>query len=128
MIATTRREEPLRADTEARLTGFVELVATALANAQARTELRGFAEEQAALRRVATLVANGTPPEQVFGAVTAEVGRVLGADVTVLNRYDPHGTETLLGAWSRAGPPPVPVGTRTPVGGRNVTTLVLDTE
>src|SRR4051794_4739644 len=36
-----------------------------------------IAEEQAALRRVATLVARGAPPEQVFAAVTAEVGRLL---------------------------------------------------
>ena len=51
------REEPLPADTEARLVGFTELVGTAIANAQARVELRGYADEQAALRRVATLVA-----------------------------------------------------------------------
>ena len=38
------------------------------------------ADEQAALRRVATLVAGGVPPEDVFAAVTQEVGRLLGAD------------------------------------------------
>ena len=54
---------------EARIAAFAELVATAIANAQARLELRGFAEEQAALRRVATLVAGGTSPEAVFAAV-----------------------------------------------------------
>jgi hypothetical protein len=59
------REEPLPADTEARLAGFTELVATAVANTQARVELRGFAEEQAALRRVATLVARAAPAEKV---------------------------------------------------------------
>ena len=37
-----------------------------------------IAEEQAALRRVAVLVARGTPPEEMFTAVTHEVGRVLG--------------------------------------------------
>ena len=65
----------LPADTEARLAGFTELVATAIAEAQARVELRGFAEEQAALRRVATLVAQGAPPEKVFSAVAEEAGR-----------------------------------------------------
>ena len=79
MIAGSR-EESLPADTEARLAGFTELVATAIAEAQARVELRGFAEEQAALRRVATLVARGAPPEGVFGAVAEEVGRLLGTD------------------------------------------------
>jgi hypothetical protein len=47
----------LPAGTEARLAGLTELSATAIANAEAPAELRGFAEEQAALRRVATLVA-----------------------------------------------------------------------
>jgi hypothetical protein len=35
-----------------------------------------LAEEQAALRRVATLVARATPPEAVFAAVTEEVGHL----------------------------------------------------
>ena len=76
------------ADTEARLAGFTELVATAIANAQARMELRGYAEEQAALRRVATLVARAAPPEEVFAAVAAEVGRLLGVDSRRWRRYD----------------------------------------
>jgi GAF domain-containing protein len=57
MIVASTREEPLPSETETRLAGFTELVATALANAQARVELRGYAEEQSVLRRVATLVA-----------------------------------------------------------------------
>src|SRR5258708_3435289 len=47
MVVEHTREEPLPADTEARLAGFTELAATAIANAEARLELRGFAEEQA---------------------------------------------------------------------------------
>src|SRR2546423_14192857 len=47
---------------------------------RARRELRGFAAEQAALRRVATLVARAARPEEVFGAVVAEVGRLLAAE------------------------------------------------
>ena len=127
MSVASRREGPLPADTEARLAGFTELVATAIANAQARLELRDFAGEQAALRRVAILVARGTPPEEVFATVTAEAGRVLAADITVLNRYDPDGTQTVLGVWSRTGTLPVTVGTRTRLDGRNVSTLVFDT-
>jgi signal transduction histidine kinase len=127
MAAVSTRENPLPADTEVRLAGFTELVATAIANVQARLELSGFATEQAALRRVATLAARAAPPEEIFAAVTAEVGRVLSAGVTVLARYDPNGTETVLGAWSSTGAPPIAVGTRTRVGGRNVTTLVLQT-
>jgi signal transduction histidine kinase len=126
MIAATC-DEPLPADTEARLAGFTELVATAIANAQARVELRGYAEEQAALRRMATLVARAAPPEEVFAAVTEELGRLLDADFTHMNRYDPDGA-TVVGAWARAGTAvPAPVGSRLELGGRNVTTLVLQT-
>jgi signal transduction histidine kinase len=127
VILVGSRSEPLPANTEPRLGGFAELVATAIANAQARVELREFAEEQAALRRVATLVARAAPAEQVFAAVTAEVGRVLSASITILARYDPDDTETVLGVWSGTGALPVPVGTREHIGGRNVTTLVFQT-
>ncbi|MCW2574519.1 MAG: histidine kinase [Modestobacter sp.] len=124
---TSAQGQPLPADTEARLAGFTELVGTALANAQARLELRGFAEEQAALRRVATLVAGGAPPEAVFAAVTAEVGRVLSVEFTVLSRYGRDGTATVLGAWTRTGAAfPVPIGFQLELGGRNVHTLVFD--
>jgi GAF domain-containing protein len=119
-------EELLPADTEARLTGFTDLVATAVANAQARGEARGF-EEQAALRRVATLVARAVPPEEVFAAITAEAGRLLTADVAILNRYDPDGTEIALGAWAATDAPPVAVGSRAALGGRDVSSLVLHT-
>ena len=127
MIAGSR-EESLPADTEARLAGFTEMVATAIADAQARVELRGFAEEQAALRRVATLVARGAPPEEVFGAVAEEVGRLLGTDFTVMSRYDPDGAATVVGVWARTGSARVlAVGLRMDFGGRNVHTLVFQT-
>ena len=126
-VASTR-DEPLPADIEARLAGFTELVATAVANAQARVELRGFAEEQAALRRVATLVARGAPPEEVFGAVAEEASRLLGTDFTVMSRYDPDGAATVVGVWARSGTAGVgPVGRRIKSGGRNVHTLVFQT-
>ena len=116
------------ADTEERLAGFTELVATAIANAQARTELRSYAEEQAALRRVATLVARGAPPEEMFAAVAAEVGRVLGADIALMSRYDPDDTATMVSTWTSTGTaPPTPVGSRFELGGRNVHTLVFQT-
>jgi signal transduction histidine kinase len=126
-VASTR-EEALPADTEVRLAGFTELVATAIANAQARVELRGFAEEQAALRRVATLVARAARPEEVFAAVAAEIGRVLQVGFTVLNRYAPDGTAVTVGGWSSTGDAvPFPVGTRVRLGGRNVVSLVFET-
>ena len=128
MSVSSTREEPLPADTEARLAGFTELVATAIANAQARVELRGFAEEQAALRRVATLVARAAPPEEVFAAVAAEVGRVLAVDFTAMSRYDPDGAATVVGAWSqRPAPPRCRSAAGSSLGGRNVPTLVFET-
>jgi GAF domain-containing protein len=124
-VIVTSAQEPLPADTEARLAGFTELAATAIASAQARAEMRSRAEEEAALRRVATLVARAAPPQEVFAAVTAEAGRLLAADFAIFNRCDSDGTEVVLGVWASAGAGPVAVGTRTPLGGRNVTSLVF---
>jgi len=126
VMAVGSQVEPLPAGTEAHLAGFTELAATAIANAQARVELRGAAEEQAALRRVATLVARGASPEEVFAAVTEEAGRLLGADHTVVARYDRDAARTVVGSWSSTGPA-FPVGRRIRLGGRNVPTLVFQT-
>ena len=79
------------------------------------------------MRRVATLVARAAPPEDVFAAVAAEAGRLLGVDVAIMNRYAPDGTEAVAGVWASNGVPPVAVGTPVPVGGRNVTSLVFQT-
>jgi signal transduction histidine kinase len=126
VMTVDSRAKPLPAGTEARLAGFTELAATAIANAQARTELRGFAEEQAALRRVATLVARAAAPEEVFAAVAGEAGRLLGAHHATMSRYDPDGTITVVASWSSTGAA-FPVGTRLVLGGRNVHTLVFQT-
>jgi signal transduction histidine kinase len=70
-----------------------------------RDELRRVADEQAALRRVATLVALGVSPPEVFRAVASETGHVLGARATVVARFEPDGTASVTGAWDRPGPP-----------------------
>jgi signal transduction histidine kinase len=120
------RVKPLPEGTEARLAGFTELAATAIASAEARVELRGFADEQAALRRVATLVAQAAPPAQVFAAVTEEAGRLLRAGHAAMGRYGPDGTITAVGAWDGAGDA-FPVGTRWSLGAQDLHTLVLRT-
>jgi signal transduction histidine kinase len=126
IVASTQARLPV--ETQAQLAGFTELVATAIANAQARLDLRGVAEEQAALRRVATLVAKGAPPAEVFTAVTEEVGQVLNVDLTAMGRYDPVGVVTILGTWTRTGAVvPLPPEGRVTLGGRNVTTRVFET-
>ena len=66
MMALSTATAPQPAATEARLASFTELVATAIANAETHQELRRLADEQAALRQVATLVARGAEPRAVF--------------------------------------------------------------
>jgi len=68
-----------------------------------RDELRQVADEQAALRRVATQVAQGISPPALFGAVAAETGGVLGADTTAVVRFEPDGTAIVAGSWEKAG-------------------------
>jgi signal transduction histidine kinase len=128
LVGTESGEQPLPPDAEGRLASFTELVATAVANTASRAALARLAQEQAALRRVATLVAQAAPPEQVLAAVAEEVGGLLEVDYTVLIRSDPEDMITVVGAWTAAGGgPPSPVGSRFEVGGRNVSTLTLRT-
>ncbi|MGA8115316.1 MAG: CHASE3 domain-containing protein [Actinocatenispora sp.] len=91
-----------------------------------RDELTRLADEQAALRRVATLVAHAAPSSDVFTAVTEEVGRLLQADGTRLFRYESDGTTIVVASW---GAPELglSVGTRLPVEGRNLATLIRHT-
>ncbi|MFF4257983.1 PAS domain S-box protein [Streptomyces sp. NPDC001663] len=60
------------------------------------TESRRAAREQAALRRVATLVARGAPPHDVFTKVAREVGALLNTSAAVL-RHEPDGSRRTLG-------------------------------
>jgi signal transduction histidine kinase len=90
---------------------------------ESRDKLTVLASQQQALRRVATLVARGADPADVFAAVTKEVGLLLGAEITRLVRYEADGTGTVAAAWRRTGDP-VPVGSRIPIGGI-VATAVL---
>ena len=82
--------EPLPADAESRITEFTELVGTAISDVQARSEVERLAEEQAGLRRVATLVAREAPPEQVLARVAEEVGLLLQADAAWVWRLESH--------------------------------------
>jgi signal transduction histidine kinase/uncharacterized protein YoaH (UPF0181 family) len=123
---TLNSTEALPPDTDGRLENFTELVATAIANAESRDALARLAEEQAALRRVATLVARDAPSTEVFDAVATEVAQLLGTDITVVGRYDNDGALTAIGSWS-ATDAGVPVGTRAAIGGRNVLTIVAET-
>jgi signal transduction histidine kinase len=95
-LAVASKGETLPPDAERRLAAFTELVATAIANSEAHEQLAQLADEQAALRRVATLVAEGATPHRVFDAVRDEVARMFNASLSVLLRYDANGTATVL--------------------------------
>jgi signal transduction histidine kinase len=75
---------------------------------------RRLAEEQDALRRVATLVARGVPPLEVFNAVVAELGHLLQVELTQLNQHDADGQVTVVSSWAAQGETQVipPVGSR----------------
>ena len=105
MTVLSTGEEPLPPDTEERLAGFTELVATAIADTQARAQLRRVANEQAALRRVATLVARAAAPPAVFAAVAEEIGRLIPTDAALVNRYNPDGTGHRHGHVEQHRPP-----------------------
>jgi GAF domain-containing protein len=126
MIAGSRGEPTLPADAEARLASFTELLVATIANAESRAGVTRLAADQAALRRVATLVARGVPPEDVFAAVVQEVGRLLPVDFADLGRCEPDGTITFVAAWGKTDAV-FPVGSRLRLGGKNATTLVAET-
>jgi signal transduction histidine kinase len=126
IVAGTPRAEPLPPDTEWRLGQFTELMATAIANAGARAEVERLAREQAALRRVATLVAQGGSPAAVLDAVAAEVGALLDADGATLGRFEPGRSVTIV-AHHGAAASKVPAGTRWEHEGENVTSIVRRT-
>src|SRR5262249_12627189 len=91
-VLAVHSKQQLPQDSLSRLEQFSDLVATALGNAEARAEVARLADEQAALRRIATLVAGGAAPEQVFAAVTEEIAATFDA-VTAVMRFedDPPG-------------------------------------
>jgi signal transduction histidine kinase len=79
--------------------------------------LEALLVEQAALRRVATLVARDPSPQEVFDCVCAEVGGVLGVEGVNLTRFEADGTQTVLAGWSTGGTPIFPMGPGVPLEG-----------
>ena len=94
---------------------------------EARHELSLLADEQAALRRVATLVAQAVPTSEVFEAVTREVGLQCDADLARMERFEPDGTVTAIAAWERGGRPLLAVGKRFALEGASIAAQVRET-
>jgi hypothetical protein len=92
------------------------------------TEYRRLVEEQAAVRRVGTLVASGIEPSELAGAVAEEMRRCVGAFTAGVWRFDTSAEITLVGA--DADPAALAkwaVGTRTPIEGNTLATVVQRT-
>ena len=131
IVLLSPRSASLPEDTGARLTDFTDLVATALANAESRAALaaseartRDLAGEQAALRRVATLVAKGASSDELFAAVTREAADVLDVPVVALQRYEPDRMFTMVAI---AGETNFTVGSRWPVEDEGLAGIILAT-
>ena len=134
-IVGSRRPEPMPPDTEARIADFADLVATAIANAANRADLKAsrdelavLAEQQAALRRVATLVARGVSPSEILSVVADEMAQCLHVVASAVHRYEADGTATLVAihAPPRMKKKPV-VGERHSLEGDNLEARVLHT-
>jgi signal transduction histidine kinase len=122
----SREGEELPPDAEVRLQGFTDLVAAAISNAQAHDDLHEIATEQAALRRVATLVAEGIDSAAVFDAVCAETGQLFGAASVNLSHYTADGFNVTMAGWSLLDRH-VPVGTRLPITPDTVGGAIVET-
>jgi GAF domain-containing protein len=107
------------------------LAAGELAAAQSElyAEYRWLAAEQAALRRLATLVARGAEPSVVFDAVVNEMRRCVSSQTAALWRYESSGEITKLAAADHPEAPLTkwPVGTRTPIDGSTLAGIVQRT-
>lgn len=128
--------------TEARMADFADLVATSLANAAARSELQAsrddlrelaenlsqLARQQAALRRVATLVARGVSQEQVFSAVAEEMAGCLDVGSAEVLRFENSGEAIVVVAcYAAAAVPHLSLGERLSTEDDNVSAQVLST-
>ena len=124
LVAST--DQPLPAGAEERLEKFTDLVATAIANAETREALGQLVEEQAALRRVATLVALDVRPAEIFSAVVEEVGRLFGTDMSAVVRFE-HDPPAIVVTGIARGIDGIPIGTRSELDDALASTKVYRT-
>jgi signal transduction histidine kinase len=83
--------------------------------------LQALLAEHAALRRVAIMVAGGTPAPVLFGRVCEELGQLLPVKSTDMIRFEDERFATVVGSWARDDTPAFPVGEHIPVEGETVT-------
>ena len=121
----SKQSRPLPPDTESRIAQFTDLVGTAIANAESRRTADRLAEEQAALRRLATLVAQEAPLQAVFAKVAEEVAMTLGEVDSALWHDDGDGTAMAVAVRGPNSTPGVSVGTRLSLDGDSVIAVAL---
>ena len=126
--------DPMPSDTETRMSDFADLVATAIANAAARAELQAsrdslgvLAAQQAALRRVATLVAREVDPSEVFSAVAEEMARCLDVQESEVVRYECSDATIVMASYTLPGFGHPRVGECLTLEGDNIAARVLHT-
>ena len=102
-----------------------ERTQAAVALTASEASQRALADEQAALRRVATLVAGAPPPSRVFEQVTKEVALLLDVPGASLMRYEGPGTATVVGGWSDDGRLRLPLSSTIDLDGDTVVARVL---
>jgi signal transduction histidine kinase len=93
---------------------------------RSRDDLDRILREQGALRRVATLVAEGAAPGQIFETVTREAGLLSGADRARLERYESDAEVTAIAVWNRVQQPESVVGRRFELLGPSIAARVLE--
>lgn len=124
----TSPDNPFHPGAEHRLADFAALVAQAIANAEARRDVAALAEEQAALRRVATLVAAGRPQPEVLEAVTREAGHLFTAEAVYLVQWQGVQDEVVVvGGWSDGTEPLIAPGSLYHPAPGSATLRVLET-
>jgi GAF domain-containing protein len=110
--------------------GYRDVMSTSASPADPRNEggieLHRLVEEQAALRRVATLVASGAPSADVFSAVAQGVAQVMHMPMVGIYRYDIDGLVTIIATWSDR-PHVLQPGTRWPLDGQSMVARVQRT-
>ena len=108
-VLCVRPPGPVQPDAEACLGDFAELVSIGVADASARATLRRLAGEQAAMRHVATLVAEGSSPSDLFAAVARAVVQAIDVDAISVERIDADRSTTVIAALDA---PAFPIGSR----------------
>jgi signal transduction histidine kinase len=92
------------------------LAAVTAERAASEAAARGLAREQAALRRIATLLVSEADPARIFGAVMREAALALGVNTATIVRYDAPRTVCVLGGWSKTGELLFPPGSVIEIG------------